>query len=460
MRPVWVIARREFRALVESRAFVFGSAVGLVAILALALLPTLVDFLEQERPQRLVVVDRAGGIFEAMQELARSAGDPAGVPVTLVSWGEAFPGRPLPDPAWTERWPQDKEGDVFKEGSLLFVDVRRSVGGELEWWLVGQDVPERLRRAVQALATPVAVADRARRLGLGPEEVATLRAPARVKVADEAAPLRGGETGGPEAVDPGRRGEVGPAPGAPLSEAVGAALSFALMFILYMSLILYGSAVTTGVAAEKGNRVVEMMLVAARPEDLLRGKLLGIGAASLLQYLVWGGAGALAFALRRGWVADALSRALGVPVTLTGVPWWMAAYLVLFFLLGFAAYGSLFAASGCLARRPEEASQTTWPPVVLIVASYLLASITLADPRSRLAVVSSLLPFIGPMVMYTRIAMSSAPAGEVGLSVAVALATAALSLRLAGRVYRRSLLSTQRTGWLGVWRGVAPPAGG
>lgn len=443
MKAVWVVAGREFRAMVESRAYLVGSAVGLAAILGLSLLPTLLRPERPPQPVEVVVVDPTGATLVAMREAARAMGPGRGAPAFAArAWEAAFAGHEAPSL-------QELRRRAGQGAIQVYVWVNRRPDGELEWRVGGRLVPAAVVGAVQAVAARVAVADRAERLGLSPQALALLEAPAAL-VLERVRPGGEVEMDGPAAPATVEGGSGGDA-----AEEVSRALSFALMFILYLSLIFHGAAVSNGVSAEKGSRVVEMLLVAARPADLLLGKLVGIGAASLAQYVLWGGAGALAFPVQRGWLNARLSQMLGTPVVLAGVPWWMGAYLALFFLLAFFAFGALFAASGCLASRPEESSQTVWPPVVLIVTAYLLASFALADPRSRVAVVGSLLPYVGPMVMYTRIALSSAPPGEIVACVAVSAATALASVGLAARVYQRTLLSTRRTGWLGVWRAGA-----
>lgn len=432
----WVIARREFRALTSSRAFLFGTLIGVLAIVGLSFLPGLLARLEQRPPLTVAVADEAGGIFEQLQAAERQLPPALRPPVV---WQRVTQGPSDLADAPDGEGPRGRAAGGA--GATLF--IRRGADGELEFVMRGRGLPGSVVRGLQQLATPVAVADRARRWGIVPDLVPLLQAPARVRV----------ETG-EAASAPAALGAVeGAAPGDPAGEPAGTEmLAMLLMLMLYMTLTLYGSVVANGVAAEKGSRVVEMLLVAARPGDLLRGKLLGIAGGSLVQYGAWGATGGLVFLLQRGVFRDYLTRMVGVPVELGGVPLWLVGYLALFFLLGFLSFGALFAASASLASRPEEASQTVWPPIVLIVAGYMLAVVSLADPASRVAVIGSMLPFVGPLVIYTRIAMASAPAWEIVGSVVVSLVTAWLTLRLAERVYRASLLETRRTGWAAVLR--------
>lgn len=434
MNAIRVVARREFRALMDSKAFLFGTIIGILAIVGLSFLPTLIGYLNRETPVELVVVDAAGGVLPQLDAVSQALPEAVRPNIRWVPWQARHPGEPLPGP--------QQLAEMARERRLNhFLYIARAPSGELQFTVGGRDLPGSLTRGVPQVASPVAMGDRAARAGLSPQAVRLLQAPAQItfeRVENNAAAQ------GSAAQPPGQAGDA--------AEMVTIGLSWFLMFALYMTLILYGSVVSNGVAAEKGSRVVEMLLVAATPGQLLRGKLLGIAGASLVQYGAWAVAGGLTLALRQEALKTYLTRATGIPLELGSLPLWMVGYLALFFLLGFFSYGALFAASASLASRPEEASQTTWPPVILIVVGYFLASVALADPGSRVAVIGSMLPFAGPMVMYTRIVMGSAPVWQILASVGVSLVTAWLTLLLAERVYRGSLLRTRRTGWFQALR--------
>lgn len=435
MRTVWVLAKREFRVLVASRAFLFGTVVGVLAILSLSFLPGLLARWTAPTETTVVVSDRTGqaagalqGVQAAMPELVRPH----------IAWKraaetEAFAGEAAPSLEQLKQAAADG-----KIGDFLYVD--RDQAGELRWVVGGKEVSGAVVRGVQQLATPVAVADRARRWGIAPEQVAGLQAPAQVEV-EEIKP--------PEAA---HRSPVAAGSASDLGETISFWMAYLLMFALYMTLILYGQAVSNGVAAEKGNRVVEMVLVGARPSQILRGKLLGVSLTSLVQYLAWGAAAAVALVIQRTALQQQLSRLVGFPVELSAVPPWLLGYLILFFLLGFMSYSALFAASASLASRPEEANQTVWPPVLLILAAYMVAAVGMADPTGRVAVVGSMVPFVGPMAMFTRLVMTAVPVSHILISVATSLVAAWLTLLLAERVYRGSILLTRRTGWLAALR--------
>lgn len=438
MRSVWVIARRELRVLLASRAFQFGTAIGVLTILALSFMPSLlVRWTSGAGETAVVVSDQTGQALAAMEAVRDQLPEIMRPRVTLVpaaQHGTLFGEERAPS---LERLRQAVlDGDVG-----VFLHIDRDESDELRFVVGGKDVGRTVSAGVQQLATPVATADRARRWGIEPQRLAALQAPARMHVEQVVAPEASASqsplaAGG--AAEPG--------------QDMSFWLAYLLMFMLYMSLILYGQMVANGIASEKGNRVVEMVLVAARPADLLRGKLAGVSLGSLVQYVAWGAAAAAAFLFQRVGLQAQIEQWVGFPVEFSAVPLWLLGYLLLFFLLGFISYGALYAASASLASRPEEANQTVWPALILIVIAYVVAAVGVALPEHQIVVLGSMLPFIGPMAMFTRLAMTQVPAVQIVGSVAISLVAAWLTLKLAERVYRGSVLLTRRVSWAGALR--------
>ena len=140
------------------------------------------------------------------------------------------------------------------------------------------------------------------------------------------------------------------------SGVAAAIFGFAIAFLLYMTIILYGQAILRGVLEEKTTRVAEVIISSVKPDTLLAGKVIGVGAVGLTQYAVWIGSGFLLWGQR----AKLLS-AMGVDGMPTSMPFpsiapGMLAALILFFLLGYTFYASMFAAVGSMVGSQEEAT--------------------------------------------------------------------------------------------------------
>ncbi|MEA2193119.1 MAG: type transport system permease protein, partial [Solirubrobacteraceae bacterium] len=210
-------------------------------------------------------------------------------------------------------------------------------------------------------------------------------------------------------------------------------LVYALLLMLYMSVLVYGAAVSSAIVQEKASRVTEVMMARVTPLQHMAGKLGGVGLAGLAQFALWIGAALAILA-----AGSLLGESAGIE--LADVPAGTFVAFGVFFVLGFTLYGALYAGLSAPASRIEDATAAGAVPGMLIVASFLAATVALGDPESSAARVLSFIPPLSPMTMFTRVSLGSPPVWEVVLSAVLLLATIALVLWLAARVYRASLL--------------------
>jgi ABC-2 type transport system permease protein len=206
-----------------------------------------------------------------------------------------------------------------------------------------------------------------------------------------------------------------------------AAIGFVGVLALYGQLFAYGYWVASGVVEEKSSRVVEVLLATVRPSQLLRGKILGIGVLGLVQL------GAIAAA---GFAAAQVLGSLRFPSGALGV----IAVVLLWFVLGYFFYASLFAVAGALVSRQEDLQATMTPLTILIVASFFIGIQANQAPDSTLAVVASFLPPSAPLVMPSRLILGEAPLWQGVVSVALSIAATAALVPVATKVYARAVL--------------------
>jgi ABC-2 type transport system permease protein len=222
------------------------------------------------------------------------------------------------------------------------------------------------------------------------------------------------------------------------------------VFLLYGQLIGYCFAVAMGVVEEKSTRVVEVLLAAVRPVQLLAGKIIGIGLVGLIQLAVIGAVG-LAVAVA--------SNAITLPPDAAGT----IGSVLLWFLLGYAFYSSMFAVAGAIVSRQEELQNTAAPLNLLMVASFFVAfSSSVGGGDSTLAKVSSFLPPVAPLVMPVRIAGGDAALWEIALSLVIMVVSTVAVVVLASRLYEGAILRTgARVKLRDAWRGARrQPAAG
>jgi ABC-2 type transport system permease protein len=243
--------------------------------------------------------------------------------------------------------------------------------------------------------------------------------------------------------------------GARGSGAGGMIVAALVAVLLYMMILLYGQNVLRSVLEEKTTRVAEVVMASVKPDVLMAGKVLGVGAVGLVQQLVWvGGAflisaevapllrraagpGAAAGAARQAADAADATAAFALPTIGVG----LVAGALAFFVLGYLLYATLFAAAGAAVSSEQEAQQASLPVMLPLIATALFIQTVLRNPESDAARLASWFPLSAPVIMPMRMALGSAGAVEVLATLAGLALACAGTLWLGARIYRVGMLS-------------------
>jgi ABC-2 type transport system permease protein len=225
--------------------------------------------------------------------------------------------------------------------------------------------------------------------------------------------------------------------------AARAGIAYVTFFLLFISIFSTSQYLLQGMAEEKDNKVMEMVLTSVTPAELMTGKLLGLGAAGLLQLGVW--------------VAMGVASSLFVPLVAVALDPWPFVVCFVYFLLGYLLYGSLMLGFGALGTNLRESQQmaSMWSligssPVFLIFAIF-------ERPQGGLAKTFSFIPFTAAPTMMLRFTVDSkgTPLWEILLSLALLAACTVLALRVSARLFRAGLLLYgKRPGLREIWRWV------
>ncbi|GAA3229936.1 ABC transporter permease [Oerskovia jenensis] len=201
--------------------------------------------------------------------------------------------------------------------------------------------------------------------------------------------------------------------------------------LIFIALMTCGQLVAQGVVEEKTSRVVELLLATIRPWQLMAGKVLGIGAIGLIQLVVVVGGGVgTAFALG---LVDASSVNLGAT----------AAWVLVWFVIGFVMYSLALAALAALVSRQEDVGSVITPVLMLMMIPYIIGiSIGPWDPENPLVVWLSYIPFCSPLLMPIRIALGTVETWEILVAVGLSLALVPVLVWLAGKIYSNAVLRT------------------
>ncbi|MDA1029178.1 MAG: ABC transporter permease [Bacteroidetes bacterium] len=239
------------------------------------------------------------------------------------------------------------------------------------------------------------------------------------------------------------------------SSAAYAILGAIMGFLIYITMLVYGSVVMQGVIEEKTSRVVEIIISSVKPFQLLMGKVLGIGAMGLVQMTFWAGllaagtmfSGAiLSMFVTPGDLdlpttasqADVLA-ASGFVIPQVGPE--VFVWFVLYFLMGYLLYATLFAGIGSAVEQQQDAQSLMLPVMMPIIISIMFLQAVLEAPNSTLSVVLSLFPFTAPIPMVVRIAMIDVPFWQIALSFSLLVGAFFGAIWVSSRIYRIGILS-------------------
>jgi ABC-2 type transport system permease protein len=412
-RNFLVIARREFLERVRTSWFIAVTVLGPIGMTGLVLLPAWLTARSANEEVKLQVIDRSGrGLGE---ELGRYIGVlHANFHIELLDAGAET------EPLLALIRERRINGYLMVPADVLSGGVVVYRGDNATNLNLQRELFELVNFAVRAI--------RARDAGLSSQQIVALQTPVMVDAKHT--------TGAGEET----------------SAIASFIIGYAVMFVLYMGILLYGVNVMRSVVVEKTNRVVELVISATRPRSLMLGKILGVGGVGLLQLSIWLLVGLLLVHFRGSLLGLFGMNDGGFTIPPLGLSDVLLA--LLFFLLGYFFYASLFAAVGAMVSSDQEAQQAQTPLVLLLIIPAACVQLVGNDPRGTIAQVLTLVPFTSPVLMPMRHLLDAAPPLEVAISVGILVLFTAGAIRFAGRIYRVGILmygKRPRLGELARW---------
>jgi ABC-2 type transport system permease protein len=400
MKVVGTIVAREYLARVRTKTFVISTLAAPVILLLIVLIPALSGARSALAESRIALLDRTGVLGDAVSERLAELGFEV----------DAAEPSPTIDIELAARI------DAQELAGVLVLDEATLERGVATWR--GRSPPSTLRRfGIQQAVVQAALVRRLVDMEEG-EAIVNLLAGGSLRLETPAAEERPEE-----------------------DRAAGMVAGFAGAFLIYMVLLIYGSAVLRAVLEEKTGRIVEVVISSIRPWELMLGKIVGVGAVGLTQLAIFALFGVILVAMGIPALLPLLPE--GVPpvdlaefIPSAGV----LAFFLVCFLCGYFLYASLFAAVGAMCTSEEEAQQIQLPVLMLVVVPVVFLMPVLEDPDSTLALWLSLFPFFTPILMFARVATGAAPAWQAALSVGLMLGTLLVTAWVAGRIYRTGIL--------------------
>ncbi len=215
-------------------------------------------------------------------------------------------------------------------------------------------------------------------------------------------------------------------------------LTIFMGLILYMMLLLYGQFVVRSIIEDKNSRVIEVLISSVRPWQFMAGKVIGIGATGLTQFLIW----AVSFLLisTYGLVMAQVFVPEITQLHLPNVSAFVLTCFCIFFILGYFLYATIGAAIGSMVNTDSEAQSYQWIMMFPIIISFFLMFYINNQPDSFVSVVLSFIPFFTPLLMFARILNEAVPLWQIGLSMLILILSVWGMLWICGRIFRIGIL--------------------
>ncbi|WP_077603330.1 ABC transporter permease [Oceanobacillus sojae] len=405
MNKFWTIVGHTYFSRVKAKSFIITTAITLAIIIGFANISSIIDMFssDEDSSESVLVIDESEGYGGYLEEGGLSEG-------TGIAF-EKFEG--------TEE--EAKEAVVSEEyDGLLVITTDENNLPEGEYY-ANRISETGEQTAVEETLQQLKVVVGTQQAGIDQETLETIYAP----VSFQAEQLD----------DSARTAEE-------MNQSRG--LVYAMLFVLYMTVVIYGQMIATDVATEKSSRVMELLISSAPPITHMFAKIIGIGLLGLTQIVILFGGGYFAIQANEDSMAGGFFDIMGLSNNDPAI----YIYAIIFFILGYLLYATLAAMLGSLVSRIEDVNQLVMPMTMLIMIAFFIAIFGLGMPEATLITVTSYIPFFTPMIMFLRIGMLNIPIWEIGLSIGLLVLTIAAIGALAARVYKGGVLMYGKSGSL------------
>lgn len=408
---VWAVIRREYLQRVRSKWFIMVTLLAPIIMIAMIVIPTFIAARSDRSDRDLLIVDGSGVLYE------RLASD-------FEASGYTVAEEPWTVDVVTDLRQQASDGEI---GGFLVLDDLTLETGEAVLYV--NERPSLIRRmTLRSAIASAALEYQLEQQGL-----------------DAGAMLAGGELRVEMLVDEG-------------SDTDDPQFFVAYMgtMFLYMVILIYAVSVMRATLEEKTSRIVEVIVSSMKPWHLMLGKILGVGAVSLTQIVVWLSMGALAVGAGIPMLIAARPELANLDTVVAVLPGlWLLILFVGLFLFGFFMYSGLYAAVGAMCSTDEEAQQAQFPVMMFLIIPILFVLQAIQEPLTPLVTWLSLFPLFSPVLMWARVAGGGVPGWQIGLSFVLMGATVIGVAWLAGRIYKVGILMAGKKPSLPeLWRWV------
>ncbi len=391
MSKTAIVIRKEYLERVKSKGFIISTILIPVLMASFIVIPILVTFLSRDSKTVVAIYDATGKYHSAIEA--------------------AFQKQETLSMLWVD-WQKESEREAtlkgIETGKISGYLLLKEEQGKLEAVYTAKNIVDfSINRKIESTIQKAVNRLILKNKGFTDDEIATLEKPIELKT---------------QKISGGAQGDKGA-----LSEFL---LAYVMVMLIYGTLLTYGITVMSSVMEEKSSKVMEVLIASVKPFELMVGKVVGIGLVAFTQYLIWAVAAL---------VLSAVSLQYNPKFQFEMSPL-LLFYFVLFFILGYLIYATLYAAVGSAFENPQDAQPLTTPITFLIIIPIVAMNYVISKPDSAASVVLSLIPFFSPILMMGRLTITDVPLWQVLLSIALMVGTFYAVMLFSAKVYRIGVL--------------------
>ena len=402
MNKIWTIIKREYKETVFKKSFIIMTVLTPLLMVGVSVLPALLMTVQSEDQVTIHVLDNSHRIYPRLGHILTDTLKNGQkryklIHIQAVNNFEAF---------MKEEKQKIGKGEIY---GLLFIPSDIMDHGTFEFYaknVANVAINRSIRNAVNQLVTRYKI----ERSGLSPDLVKELTRQVEmktVKITKEGLVKERGF----------------------MDEYFS---TFVLVMILYMSLLLYGAAIMRSIVEEKSKRIVEVLLSQSNPFQLMAGKILGLGAVGITQYLIWisFGIGLIFFG----------GRIMPVSTKYFNYSPEIFIYFVLFYILGYLIFSVLYAGVGALSNTDREAQQLSMPIILFLIVPIMFIGYIIQNPDTNLSIGLSLFPLFSPILMFARINLADPGMVQILASILILIVSIIVLIWVVAKIFRVGIL--------------------
>ncbi|SEO69490.1 ABC-2 type transport system permease protein [Amphibacillus marinus] len=398
MNKFWVVFCYTFLSRVKSKSFIITTALFLVSIVALGNIDRLIGLFDNDAgANQVAVIDQTDTVFSLLEEFSDQD------ELIFVEFNDSLSAaeQAVLAGTYTAVLVIEEDNETIFQASY-HTDQ-----------LINQSVPNQTAASLQQIKVALATNE----AGIDQATIDAIYQPFDFDTV--AIELADGRTARTEE-------EIGVARG----------LVYAMLFILYFAVLMYGNMIAMDIANEKSSRVMEILISSSSPIKQMFAKIFGIALLGLIQISLFITVSFYVVESRADNMIGEAFEFFGV----SNVPLSTYIYAVVFFLLGYLLYATLSAMLGSLVSRLEDVGQLMMPVTFLIIIAFMISMFGIGVPDSTLITITSHIPFFTPLVMFLRVGLLEIPTWEIALSLTTLILSILILGYVGAKVYRGGVL--------------------